>query len=436
MAHQDRVVVDFDQHSDEYRTGYPELSHALRSRGPIVWSEHHDGFWIVTGRHELGEIARHPELFSNVRDPDKGYGGVAIPSPEGAGGHGGFLEMDPPEHMDYRRVLNPFLSPAAVERWRPLVTEVADACLDEVVESGSIDFVDDLANIVPAVLTMGLLGVPLVEWSRYCEPAHAMVYTSPRSPEFARTFRLILGMVEGITSSLAEARERPRPGIIEALLAARAAGAPLDEEGIEGTILLVIGGGFDTTTALTAHALEWLDRHPDRRGPVASRPGLIDTFTEELVRYATPAQGGGRTVTRDCVVAGHPFRAGERVWLAYGLSNHDPAAFERPDEVVPERFPNRHAGFGLGIHRCIGSNLARLTFKTMLGRVLERLPDYRVDTSGVVRYGDIGVINGYRHLPARFTPGRRVGAPFSDVLARWQERVEDRSFWGDEVVTA
>lgn len=431
MSGQQRVVVDFDQHSEGYRAGYPGLSHTLRSAAPVAWSDSHGGYWVVSGRHELGEIAKHPELFSNARDPEKGYKGVAIPAPEGSG-QGGFLEMDPPDHMDYRRVLNPFLSPAAVERWRPLVTEVADACLDRVVESGRIDFVDDLANVVPAVLTMGLLGMPLVDWSTYCEPAHAMVYTPPGSPEFARTFRLILGMVEGITAALDGARGTARRGIIGALLDARDRGAPLDEQGIEGTILLVIGGGFDTTTALTAHALEWLADRPDERARLLTDPALVDTATEELVRYATPAQGGGRTVTRDCEVAGHSFRAGDRVWLAYGLSNHDPAVFDRPDEIVPDRFPNRHAGFGLGIHRCIGSNLARLTFKTMLGRVLERMPDYTVDAGGVVRYGDIGTINGYRHLPARFTPGAPTGPGFDDVLASWQQVLDDDAFWTGE----
>jgi cytochrome P450 len=428
MSQQERVVVDFDQHSAEYKAGFPELSHGIRSRCPVAWSEHHGGYWVVSGRDELGEIAKRPDLFSNDRKPEKGYGGVAIPTPNG-GGRGGFLEMDPPEQMDYRRVLNPFLSPTAVERWQPLVTDVATACLDAVAESGRIDFVDDLANVVPAVLTMGLLGLPLVDWVVYCEPAHAMVYTPPNSPGFARTFELIMRMVEGITTSLSTARQAPRPGIIKALLDAQASGAPLDDDGIEGTILLTIGGGFDTTTALTAHALQWLDTRPEERSRLLAEPGLIDTAAEEWVRYVTPAQGGGRTVTQDCEVAGHRFRAGERVWLAYGLSNHDPAAFDQPDEVRLDRFPNRHAGFGLGVHRCIGSNLARMTFKAMLTQVLRRLPGYRLDVDGIVRYDDIGTINGYKHLPGHFPATGKQGRPLDEVLARWQDELDNGPFW-------
>jgi cytochrome P450 len=137
------------------------------------------------------------------------------------------------------------------------------------------------------------------------------------------------------------------------------------------------------------------------------------------VRFATPAQGGGRTITRDCEIGGHAFRSGDRVWMAYGLANHDPEAFERPDEIALDRFPNRHAGFGLGVHRCIGSNLARMTFKTMLTAILERLPDYQLDSKdGAVRYEDIGTINGYKHLPATFSPGNRQGRPLDQVIDR------------------
>ncbi|HEV2370059.1 MAG TPA: cytochrome P450 [Acidimicrobiales bacterium] len=428
-ATEGRASADFDHHGPAYRAGFPALTGELRPQGAVLWSERHGGYWVVTGREALGEIAKHPELFSNDRVTEKGYKGVAIPAPEGDRGRGGFLEMDPPEHMDYRRVLNPFLSPAAVEKWRPMVQELADACLDAVVGTGRIDFVDDLANVVPAVLTMGLLGLPLEDWIVYCEPAHAMVYTTVDHPDFERTFRLILGMVEAISASVAGAGPAGRRGIIGALLDARDAGAPLDQDGIEGTLLLVIGGGFDTTTALTAHALTWLDDAPEERARLLSDPARLDTATEELVRYVTPAQGGGRTVTRDCEVVGHRFRAGDRVWMAYGLANHDPLVFERHDEVVPDRFPNRHAGFGLGIHRCIGSNLARMTFKTMLTRVLERVGDYSVDADGVDRYDDIGTINGYRHLRARFRPSDPFGPSLTEVMARWQMRLADPAFW-------
>ena len=310
-----------------------------------------------------------------------------------------------------------------------MVTELSQACLDEVMASGHLDFVDDLANIVPAVLTMGMLGFALVDWVIYCEPAHAMVYTPPNSPEFARVIEGTMRMSQRLAKEMAVARERPRQGMLKALIDAQAAGTPFDDTDILGTLTLLIGGGFDTTTSLTAHALDWLVQHPVERDRLRSDLSLLDTATEEFVRHATPAQGGGRTITRDCEVGGLNFRAGERVWMAYALANHDRAAFEDPDEIILDRFPNRHAAFGLGVHRCIGSNLARMTFKAMLGQVLATIPEYQILREGIVRYEDIGTINGYRHLPAMFPPRPCHGPPLDEAIERWQGVLDDGSFW-------
>jgi cytochrome P450 len=419
----DRTVVDFDQHSAAYKAAYPGISHDVRSRCPAAWTDHYGGYWVISGRELIGEMAKHPELLSNDHDPmgvRQGYQGIAIPSPQGGTNRGGFIEMDPPEQLEYRRVLNSYLSPVAVERWRPMVAELSHACIDGIIESGRLDFVDDLANIVPAVLTMGMLGFPLVEWTIYCEPAHALVYTPPHSPDFPRVLDQTMVMVSHLADEMASARTTPRPGMLKALIDAQAGGAGFVDDDILGTLTLLIGGGFDTTTSLTSHALQWLNTHPDQRQRLLDDSDLLDTATEEFVRYATPAQGGGRTITQDCEFSGHSFRAGDRVWMAYGLANHDPAAFEEPDEIALDRFPNRHAGFGLGVHRCIGSNLARMTFKTMLTAILERLPDYTLDPSGAVRYEDIGTINGFQHLPATFTPGSRRGPTLDEVMAEWE----------------
>ena len=105
----------------------------------------------------------------------------------------------------------------------------------------------------------------------------------------------------------------------------------------------------------------------------------------------------------------------------------DPQAFDEPDEIVLDRFPNRHAGFGLGVHRCIGSNLARMTFKTMLSVILERLKDYHLEEEGAVRYEDIGTINGYKHLPATFSPGTPEGQSLEQVMGKWESELYDGS---------
>jgi cytochrome P450 len=332
--------------------------------------------------------------------------------------------MDPPEQSEYRRVLNPFLSPAAVVQWQPLIDDFTRACIDDVIETGRLDFVDDFANVVPAVLTMAMLGLPLVDWEIYCEPAHMQVYTAPDSPNFDHMLETTSRMVERLAEYVQLRKTEPRPGMITALLNAKVMGEFLPDEGIIGTVTLLIGGGFDTTTSLLAGALDWLDTRTEERARLVDDADYLSSATEEFLRYFTPAQGGGRTVTQDCEVAGFTFAAGDRMFLSYALCNHDPASFPDPDEIVLDRFPNPHAAFGLGVHRCIGSNLARLDFKLMLREALRRIPDYRIDPAGKEQYESIGTINGYKHLPATFTPGRREGPPVAEVIETWQAKLD------------
>lgn len=424
MVADERVVVAFDQHSATYKAKSAELGHEIRSRCPVAWTQAHSGYWVVTGREILGDLAKRPDLLSNDHDPRgerRGYQGVAIPTPAGQQTRGGFLEMDPPEQLEFRRVLNPQLSPSAVERWRTMVTELSRACLDEVVASGRIDFVDDLANIVPAVLTMGVLGFPLSDWAFYSDPIHAIVYTPPASPAYGRVIEQMIALGVRLAEEVERARANPRPGLVASLVAAQSNDpTTFNDDDLLGTLILLISGGFDTTTALTAHALQWLGCHPQEQARIGEDPSLLDTATEEFLRFTTPAQGGARTIAADCEIGGYRFREADRVWLSYAMANRDPEAFPDPDEVVIDRFPNRHAAFGLGVHRCIGSNLARMTFKIMIQEVLRRIPDFVVEAEGVVRYEDVGTINGFQHMPASFTPGVTQGDALDQVIRRWQ----------------
>jgi cytochrome P450 len=203
-------------------------------------------------------------------------------------------------------------------------------------------------------------------------------------------------------------------------------GQPTSNDDIRDVLVLLIGGGFDTTTALTAHSLEWLSQNPAERDRLRNElPGLIDSATEEFLRFYTPAPGDGRTVTRDYDLSGRMLEEGDRLYLSFAMANRDPAIFPDPDTIKIDRKQNRHTSFGLGLHRCIGSNVARATFKTMLTAVLERLPDYECDPAGAVHYDTIGTINGMKHLPARFTPGRREGASVDETIDHWQRVVDE-----------
>jgi len=418
----------FDRHAADYRGRFAEVTKELHTQCPVAWSDTYGGHWVVSGYQEVFDIARRADVLSNDHDPNgerRGYQGISIP--QNSPTQSGFIEMDPPEQRHYRQALNPYLSPAAVARWKPVAEEVARASIDEKIESGSIDFVDDLANIVPAVLTLAMIGLPLRDWQIYCEPTHALVYTPPEAPDRARVIDQTMHMMGRLYAATAEVRRFPRPGMIDALINAEINGkAPTDDD-IAGTLLLLITGGFDTTTALTAHSLEYLGKHPDERERLGrERFALLDSATEEFLRFYTPAPGDGRTISADCEIAGTRLKEGERLWLSWAMANRDPGVFPEPDSIDLARPGNRHTSFGLGIHRCIGSNVARMTFKTMLTAVLDRMPDYVVDPARTVHYETIGVIQGMRHLPATFTPGRPRGKGLNETLDDLQRASDEQ----------
>ncbi|OBF21804.1 cytochrome P450 [Mycobacterium sp. ACS4331] len=426
----DAPQYHYDRHRPEYREQFVDITHEMQQQCPLAWTDTYDGHWVAAGGGEVFELARCPHVSNDhdVNNERRGYKGISIPTMIDAENfRGGMLEMDDPEHRHYRTALNPYLSPAAVKRWEPFIDAIVHACLDDHIESGRIDFVDDLANVVPAVLTLAMLGVPLEKWTIYNEPAHASVYTPPDSPDAARVRDLYMAMAMDLLTNLVEIREKPRPGIIDALAKLRIDGeAPPDIE-LLGMLNLLIGGGFDTTTALTAHALEWLAQNPDERVRLSvERDTLLNPATEEFLRYFTPAPGDARTISEDMKLGDIELREGERLWLSWAMANRDPSLFDNPDAVDLERKGNRHFSFGLGVHRCIGSNVARTVFKSMLTAVLDRMPDYVCDAEGAVHYDSIGVIQGMRHLPATFTPGARRGPGVAETLVTLQRVCDEQ----------
>ncbi len=430
------LLFSMNRHDASYRINFVENTQAMHAKCPIAWNDTHGGYWWVAGNQELFDVARRSDVLSNENDPYDllhGYNGISIPHQDkeirkARGSIGGFLEQDPPRQKHWRETLNAYLSPAAVARWKPILDEIVRATVDEFIEKGEVDFVDELANIVPAIMTMGLLGWPLDEYEPFVEPVHASVYTSPDDEAGqARLRETGTQMMMAQYRLLQQVKQTRAPGLVDAMVQAEIDGGKPDDAEIMGNIGLLIGGGFDTTTALTAHALEWLSEHPDQRQRLIDEwDSLIDSATEEFLRFYTPAPGDGRTISQDVEIDGVRFKEGERLWLSWAMANRDPQVFENPNEIVLDRTGNRHASFGLGIHRCIGSNVARSVFKAMLKEVLDRLPDFKVDPSRSVHYNTTGVINGMKNLKATFTPGERRGPGLRETIAAMQKVIDEQ----------
>lgn len=425
-----RNTYHFDRHTPEYRLQFEKITEEMQSRCPMAWTDVYDGHWVAADSKHVFELARCP-VVSNDHDltgEGTGYQGISIPVASRAKTvRGGILEMDEPDHSTYRGALNPYLSPAAIKRWVPFVDEITRAALDEHIETGEIDFVDHLANVVPAVLTLAMMGLDLKKWHVYSEPTHASVYTPEHSPDRETINEQHREMGIDLLTNMFAFKENPKPGLINALLQLRIDGEPAPDMEILGNLGLIIGGGFDTTTALTAHALEWLGEHPDQRSLLSrERETLLNPATEEFLRFFTPAPGDGRTFAEDVEVEGTQFKEGERLWISWAMANRDPSVFEDPNTIIMDRKGNRHFSFGIGVHRCVGSNVARTVFKSMLTAVLDRMPDYRCDPAGTVHYDSIGVIQGMRKLPATFTPGKKLGPGLDETLDNLQRICDEQ----------
>jgi cytochrome P450 len=408
----ERVTVDFDHHDRAWHADRAERWRELR-RCPVGFNERYGGFWVVSGYDEVAAVSRDGETFSSRHAPEPEDGirylgiagiprGKAIPT-------SGIAEVEGPTHTALRRVLNPFLVPNAVAGMRPLMQAATTWFLDQRIERGAMDLVLDLANPVPAILTMALVGLPLDDWKAYADLFHGTIAHRPGDPEFDRAVANVPVMLTRLGEVAAERRAHPGDDVLSALVQADVDGRRLTDGEVQSVLWNLVGGGLDTTTSLTSLSLHHLDAHPELRAQLIDHPELIGAATEELLRFFSVNETLTRTITRDTELGGQQLRRGEHLMLSWLSANRDESVFDRADEVVLDRAANPHLAFGVGPHRCIGMHMARTMFQVLITEVLTRIPDYAVDREATRFYAGNPELNGVVTMPATFTPGPRTG---------------------------
>lgn len=406
------VSVEFDHNSAAYAANWREIYKDLRQTCPVARTEAHGGFYVLTKYADVARVLKDDATFASLHEQtaDTIFGGITIPPAPQISCP---IEMDPPTFTPMRRMLNPSFSPGQADKWRQFTQEVAAAMIDNVIETGRIDFINDLASPVPAIFTAALFGLNMKDWRAYADAAHGVVYTVPGTPEFEAAGTKLFEMIISAVMVSHERRAEPKDDLLSAIVQYRdTEGEALSDEIIGQIATVIITGGADTTTGLVGNALKWLGENPDKRDWLREDFSRLKPACEEFLRYFTPTQGLARTVTRDVEIGGLHLTRGDRVFMSFASANHDPDQFENPEEIILDRTPNRHQAFGLGLHRCIGSNFTRMEFEVMLAEVLTRLPDYVIDEAGCEKYENIGIVNGWHAIPATFTPGPKVGSPF------------------------
>ncbi|TNF05904.1 MAG: cytochrome P450 [Sphingomonadales bacterium] len=406
-----KCPIDFDHESEDHVASWPAEFREMRDTCPVAWTERHGGFWVATRYKDIVAMAQDDATFSSFKtfDPHSGdvSGGITIPAtpiPRGLP-----VESDRPDWDVFRKFLNRRFAPKAAEARRQNIRRYADSLLNRVIETGEMDLVNDFTGPVPAMTTMELMGLPLEEWRQFADPLHEMVFTPKNSPDFPKVIADVQWIFQRCIETFHQRRSQPpQDDLLSYFAHEQIDGRPITEEEMLSFCNNIITGGVDTTTALTTHALVYLNEHPEDYRRLKDDPSLLPVAREEFVRYFTPIHGLARNVTRDVEVNNARMEKGDRVYLAWAAANRDPEIFDAPEEVDIARFPNRHIAFGAGMHRCIGSFMARVMFEEMMQAVFARIPDYRVDPERAHRYTSVGTINGWIDMPTVFTPGPRV----------------------------
>jgi cytochrome P450 len=400
-------VVHFDHNSAEHASDAAGSYRRLRTRNPVAYTEAHGGYWVLSGYQAVFDAARNDDVFSSARSSHGGEG-LTVTIPKTPMHHHIPIEIDPPDFRKYRKILNAITSPAAIVDLIPRIQHHTTWFIDRIIEQGRCDFAEIIG--VPAITTVEWLGLPVEEWARYSFQ-HRTVLSAPKgSPDYVKATEVDLPyLTNQVREVIAARRVRPGADIISHLLGQEVDGRPLTDDEVFSMVELLLAGGTVTTTSLVSQALVWLYRHPDVRRRLIDEPGLRERAIEEFLRYFSPTQALARTITTDTEFHGCPLEAGDRALLAWASANRDPAGgFERPDELNIERWPNRHLAFGVGIHRCAGSHVARALAHEMIGQILDRMPDFVVDTDRMVPFLNQGANTGFSSIPVTFTPGPRL----------------------------
>jgi len=389
-AELDRLAHDFDHHGPEYRDHSVEILSHMQAKCPFVHSPRYGGFWVATKPDTILEVAKNVDVFSN-------YPAEVIPALEPTMMIP--LNSDTPELYDYRAILNPLFSPAKVAAKAAEVRALAHELIDKIVARGEGDLVNDFALPLTGMTTLRLLGIDANDWPHYAYPTHELVYSGKPMEE---RLAMMAVMLERMKAEIRKQKTQPTPGsVIEYLHTVDMAGRKLRLDEIDSIVLILIGGGFDTTQALVGMTAVYLGRHPDRRQELIDHPELLDGALEEFLRLFPPTQGNSRRAKKDIVVGGRLIKAEEQVFMSWAAANRDPEEFPDPHKVDFRRENNKNYTFGVGPHRCLGSHFARLEARACLEALLQKAPNYRLVESGVEFAKDVGTVAGFKTIPIK-----------------------------------
>ncbi|HEX3794505.1 MAG TPA: cytochrome P450 [Acidimicrobiales bacterium] len=392
----------------------------LRTEAPVFWHPEaaapRGGFWAVTGYDDCVTVNRDWERFSSAR---RGSLFGEMEDDQLAQQQMMMVNMDPTMHTRYRRLVNKGFTPKMVRDLEAQILGYADGIIDAVCERGTADFVEEISAELPLLVIAELLGVPQEDRRMVFDWSNQMI--GSEDPEYqiegddaGEAAMQVYAYAEEMAS---ERRLAPRQDLVSVLLDAEVEGEKLDQLEIDLFFLLLVVAGNETTRNLMSGAMTAFFDHPEQWEILRNDRSLLPGAVEEMLRFVTPVMHFRRTVATDTELGGQALQEGDKVVFWHTSANRDEKIFTNPDAFEVSRTPNNHIAFGGGgPHFCLGANLARMEIMVMFDRLLDRIPDIRLD--GEVERLQSNFINGTKHIPVAFAPSAPIGGTPLPARAR------------------
>ncbi len=389
-------ATDFD-HTDAQWVADPyPIWDELRTRCPVAHTDRYGGAWFPATHAGVSTIAKDTENFTSravviatVKPTDED-----LPAPIGVAPP---ITSDPPFHAVARKLLLPAFSPGVVNALEPQVRALCNDLLDDLIGEGVVNASEHYARLIPPSVIRQMLGFPEGDTEMFIEMVHVIMDTIDQSED--ERLELWEPVEEYFRVQIEDHMERPRDDLTTFLLNAEIGGQKLAIEHVFGTMVLILVAGIDTTWSAIGASLWHLAQNPGDLARLVNEPELMPVALEEFLRYYAPVTMA-RLVKADMDYLGCPMKEYDWILLGFPAANRDPVAFKDADQFIIDRAENRHVAFGLGIHRCIGSNLARLELRVALEEFIKRYPRFELANPRDVTWSP-GQIRGPRNLPLR-----------------------------------
>ena len=368
----------------------------LRERCPVAHTDRYGGAWFPSTHAGVSAVATDTEHFTS-RTVVIGNGRPTEEAPPAPIGVAPPITSDPPFHQIARRLILPVFAPGPVRELEPMVRALCERLLDEIAGARVLDAATQYAQFIPPAVIIRMLGFPEADEELFREFVHVVLEgvnhpVEQRLEEFAP-------IEEYLNAQIEDHRAHPRDDLTSYLLGVEVAGQRLAIEHIRGTMILVLIAGIDTTWSAIGASLWHLASHPDDLARLVAEPELMGVAVEEFLRFYAPVTMA-RLVKEDVDFLGCPMKRDDWILLGFPAANRDPAVFPDADRFIIDRLENRHIAFGLGIHRCAGSNLARMELRVALETFIARYPRFELLDPEDVTWSQ-GQVRGPRRVPIR-----------------------------------